>query len=233
MIVCVFLERKGGRDERRKRRGCRTLPMRRRAPRPRFSTALFSGMKHMGAVVVVVGGGRGWRWVSSSSALSTSEVFFFFPFPLLSSPLLQSALQLLRYQGCLGLSSFIKGSGVSESLWCFLSRGASTLLQRVHEGERMYPPLGSTGWWEPAERNEMRNENSASSICNAFIYKPSEKKHLPKKHLISNVEKTMESRNMSWNSCIGHYYQTNTCILAHIFGFHGFLNIADKKLGFF
>lgn len=42
-----------------------------------------------------------------------------------------------RYHGCFGLSSFIKGSGVSESLWCFLSRGGSTLLQRVHEGERM------------------------------------------------------------------------------------------------
>lgn len=65
-----------------------------------------------------------------------------------------SAVQLLhiRCHGCFGLSSFIKGSGVSESLWCFLSRGGSTLLQRVHEGERMYPPLGSTGWWEPEDQ---------------------------------------------------------------------------------
>lgn len=55
----------------------------------------------------------------------------------------------LRDHGCFGLSSFIKGSAVSESLWCFLSRGGSTLLQRVHDGERMYPPLGSTGWCEP------------------------------------------------------------------------------------
>lgn len=52
-----------------------------------------------------------------------------------------------------GLSSFIKGSGVSESLWCFLSRGGSTLLQRVHEGERMYPPLAVIGWWEPAGKH--------------------------------------------------------------------------------
>lgn len=58
----------------------------------------------------------------------------------------------IRYHGCFGLSSFIKGSGVSESLWCFLSRGGSTLLQRVHEGERMYPPLGSIGWWEPGDQ---------------------------------------------------------------------------------
>lgn len=51
----------------------------------------------------------------------------------------------VRDHGCFGLSSFIKGSVVSESLWCFLSRGGSTLLHRVHEGERMYPPLGSAG----------------------------------------------------------------------------------------
>lgn len=65
-----------------------------------------------------------------------------------------SAVRLfhVRYHGCFGLSSFIKGSGVSESLWCFLSRGGSTLLQRVHEGERMYPPLGSIGWWEPGDQ---------------------------------------------------------------------------------
>lgn len=62
----------------------------------------------------------------------------------------------LRYHGCFGLSNFIKGSAVSESLWCFLSRGGSTLLQRVHEGERMYPPLGSTGWWEPEK--QMHND---------------------------------------------------------------------------
>lgn len=103
------------------------------------------------------GGGRGGGGGCLPARLSPPLRFFFF-FPSLSSPLLQSALQLLRYQGCLGLSSFIKESGVSESLWCFLSRGASTLLQRVHEGERMYPPLGSTGWWEPAERNSEKWE---------------------------------------------------------------------------
>lgn len=43
----------------------------------------------------------------------------------------------VKVHGYFGLSSFIKWSGVSESLWCFLSRGGSTLLQRVHEGERM------------------------------------------------------------------------------------------------
>lgn len=65
-----------------------------------------------------------------------------------------SAVRLfhIRCHGCFGLSSFIKGSTVSESLWCFLSRGGSTLLQRVQEGERIYPPLGSTGWWEPRNK---------------------------------------------------------------------------------
>lgn len=43
----------------------------------------------------------------------------------------------IKGHDCYGLSSFIKGSGASESLWCFLSRGGSTLLQRVQEGERM------------------------------------------------------------------------------------------------
>lgn len=73
----------------------------------------------------------------------------------------------LRYHGCLGLSSFIKGSAVSESLWCFLSRGGSTLLQRVHEGERMYPPLGSTGWWEPG--NQTHNHLLPTGIQTVVI----------------------------------------------------------------
>lgn len=59
-------------------------------------------------------------------------------------------------RGYFSLSSFVKGSGVSESLWCFLSRGGSTLLQRVHEGERMYPPLAIIGWWEPAGKHKIR-----------------------------------------------------------------------------
>lgn len=49
-------------------------------------------------------------------------------------------------QGCLDLSSFMRGSMASESLWCLRSLCGSALLQRVHEGERMYPAFCSMGW---------------------------------------------------------------------------------------
>lgn len=89
-------------------------------------------------------GGASWSALCSRSGFVCLP-----PLGLLS---LRSGCFTSTYHGCFGLSSFIKGSGVSESLWCFLSRGGSTLLQRVHEGERMYPPLGSTGWWEPGDQ---------------------------------------------------------------------------------
>ena len=90
------------------------------------------------------------------------------PNHLLCSGFSLSAVWLfhIRHHGCFGLSIFVKGSAVSESLWCFLSRGGSTLLQRVHEGERMYPPLGSTGWWEP--RNQKHSDlwsTGVHSLC--------------------------------------------------------------------
>lgn len=88
-----------------------------------------------------VAGGRPLSPVSSSSGCLWAFSFSLFH---------------IEGHGYFGLSSFIKGSGVSESLWCFLSRGGSTLLQRVHEGERMYPPLAIIGWWEPAGKNKIR-----------------------------------------------------------------------------
>lgn len=93
--------------------------------------------------------GRGWggSWPTFCSS-SGSVCLWVFSLSLCGP----TVSRQMSYHGCFGLCSFIKGSGVSESLWCFLSRGGSTLLQRVHEGERMYPPLGSIGWWEPGDQ---------------------------------------------------------------------------------
>lgn len=119
--------------------------------------------------------------------------FVFFSFPLLSSNLLFNFFSIrvawaspasLRNPGCLSHCGAFSPEELRPCCSASTRGSACIRLLEARAGGSLRKEIA-------------RNENSGSSICNEFIYKPSQKKHLPKKHLISNVEKTMESKNMS------------------------------------